>query len=361
MENATGFNPNDPLYIFSYNEQNWRTILAFNDQLKQTAQPWPESCRTWSCRIPRTDCLCLPTSAAYLQYGDVVVLFAGDMGELGFSVDNSADQSLSGGESVDMSLGVDLSVGGGVTVVGVGLLIESDWSFSTDQSRSTDTERGVSGSNSLSFSLSDSDLKDSFDVAIRCDTYYGAPVFVTTAGKSRCKAEANTVAREQLELQFSSECATQQQPANPGFSHHHQPGTLPRDLRILLQYLCRSQPSRSYSPGHGMELYRNAVLFKTTLWSDQVTLTITASNPQNWTNVTIPFTLTGVCYGDVVSVESYAFNFTRPLTLKYVTGATGSWLLPIWELMRSLYHLLFAPTLSISLAHALGAALLAVI
>jgi len=61
---------------------------------------------------------------------------------------------------------------------------------------------GSSKHSSVSFTLHDEDIGDSFDVAIFKDPVYGTPVFRTLSGRSLCPHETRTVSREKVRISF---------------------------------------------------------------------------------------------------------------------------------------------------------------
>jgi len=61
---------------------------------------------------------------------------------------------------------------------------------------------GRSKHSSVSFTLHDEDIGDTFDVAIFKDPVYGTPVFRTESGRSMCPHETHTVSREKIGILF---------------------------------------------------------------------------------------------------------------------------------------------------------------
>ena len=252
---------------------------------------------------------------------------------MSFSVGTAAYQSSDLSSYVDQSEEDDWSVGGGVTVEGIGIMLDADWSFSNDASQSSDAYRAQSGSRSVSFSLSDPDLGDAFDVAIRRDRVYGAPVFSILAGKSRCVYENATVPRDDISMEpvmmnlglYAAQTATlvinNAAPLNETFSWY---------LNVAME----TNLAGLIVSASGVVLQHNAVLLTIPPGPTYVALTVTTS-PQfsslyNHTgdSVTMVLTLTGVCYGDVVSANNYAYTTSTTLKVNYIY-TQASRLLPV--------------------------------
>lgn len=87
-------------------------------------------------------------------------------------------------------------------VAGFGVSANVDWSNSKSQSVGSGSSTSNTNGRSLSFGLGDPDRGDSFDVIIRRDPEYGTPVFITRAGRSRCRNETGTMSRESLETHW---------------------------------------------------------------------------------------------------------------------------------------------------------------
>ncbi|CAL2103535.1 conserved protein of unknown function precursor containing a type A C-terminal secretion signal [Tenacibaculum sp. 190130A14a] len=104
----------------------------------------------------------------------------------------STGNSFSGGPYVGVSFSTDF------TVFGVGLTLNNETKVHNFNSR-TDTDEN--GNNRVdSFTLSDDDAGDHFDVLIKRDPEYDTPMFLTNAGRSSCPFESGTVPREGVEL-----------------------------------------------------------------------------------------------------------------------------------------------------------------
>lgn len=104
----------------------------------------------------------------------------------------SSGNSFSGGPYVGVSFSTDF------TVFGAGLTFNNQTKVHNFNSR-TDTDEN--GNNRVdSFTLSDDDAGDHFDVLIKRDPEYDTPMFLTNAGRSSCPFESGTVPREGVEL-----------------------------------------------------------------------------------------------------------------------------------------------------------------
>ena len=80
---------------------------------------------------------------------------------------------------------------------------QSMYGFMTEHDEHTEKERA--STTVVTFTLTDGDVNDYFDVGVSMDPVYGTPVFKTLAGRSSCPHEAHTDSREVFSISYSDD------------------------------------------------------------------------------------------------------------------------------------------------------------
>jgi hypothetical protein len=75
--------------------------------------------------------------------------------------------------------------------------------FMTEHDEHTEKERA--STTVVTFTLTDGDVNDYFDVGVSMDPVYGTPIFKTLAGRTSCPHEANTDSREVFSISYSED------------------------------------------------------------------------------------------------------------------------------------------------------------
>lgn len=119
-----------------------------------------------------------------------------------YNYESSHDDELAVDSSIDMEIGGGVGSEDDVSLgpVGLDLSSQSDMRYNLAAEKTHAT--GSSKHSSVSFTLHDEDIGDSFDVAIFKDPVYGTPVFRTLSGRSLCPHETRTVSREKVRISF---------------------------------------------------------------------------------------------------------------------------------------------------------------
>ena len=300
---------------------NWKLILQYNTDLKSQAVPWPELIQylTFNSSADSSsgaahDDYSLPF---YLEGDDLVVSFSGDMGAIGFSIDRSVDQSTSSGSSLGKDGSSGASLGGQVNVAGFGLSANINWDYSNSEQLGTESSVDSGNERSLSFELSDPDRGDSFDVIIRRDPVYGTPVYITRAGRSRCRQESGTVARESLVLSWPQ--GFQQQPASDVFSAVLEVANtgLETETEPFSYYLNLDTETNTHGwtvTVNGVPVLRNSVRVNIPTVTGQAStgttklLVVVSRGSGAYGAANLRFTITGICYEDIISPTQYAYT-----------------------------------------------------
>ena len=326
------FDDSDQQLLYSAantNGANWAKLLTYNERLKQAARPWPELIRylvfnnplaspmvTASSGVGTTDL----TSPMYVDGNDVVVSFAGDMGELSFSLDFGSNVDSSTSTDIDQSASTSSETTHKITIIGAGLSYTSSMSTSVTQASSSETSLSSGAGQGLQFIFSDPDLGDSFDVLIRRDPVYNTPVYVTTAGKSRCKPEANTVAREQLEAVMRPAVRTQIPADGTATSVLEITNGSPfnETFSYFLNVDHESNSAGLIISANGVQLAHNAVLLQLRPGLTSVLISMTRMQGSGYTYPRIGLSLTGLCYEEVLPVTAYAYRAETAFSVSFV-------------------------------------------
>ena len=298
---------------------NWNTILQYNAQLKAAAVPWPDllqylTFNTSSSSVTGSGHNNL-ANPFYLQGDDLVVSFSGDMGSIAFSVDYGLSQDASLGSGLSNSGSSSASLGGKVNVAGFGLSASINWEYSNSEEVDGGSDLSSGNDRSLSFELSDPDRGDSFDVVIRRDPVYNTPVFITRAGKSRCQYEQGTVVRESLAPTWSTNgsLATDVysavlQVANTGLA------TETEAFSYYVNLNTETNVNGWTVTVNGVPVLQNGVRVTIPNVSMQSStgattlLVIVSRGSGAYGTANLQFTLTGICYEDIVSPAQYAYS-----------------------------------------------------
>lgn len=139
------------------------------------------------------------------------------------------------GLGLGLSIGASTKAEGEINIAGNGL----DFEVGIEVSNSTTIGGGITsgGNRTVGYHLSDNDPGDFFSVNIKKDQKWLTPVFETVAGESSCPHEANTLAREGVQIS-----ATQNTIVNV-------PADQPAIFTIQLTNLSESEDDFSYSLG----------------------------------------------------------------------------------------------------------------
>lgn len=308
------------------NEANWKAVLAFNQNLKTQAKPWPElmkyltfSPETGSVSGAGHEDFSVPF---FLEGDDVVISFSGDMGAISFSVDTSVDQSSSSGTDLSTDGDSSASLGGQISVAGFGLSANINWDYSNSRDVSSGSDSDSGNERTLSFELSDPDRGDTFDVIVRRDPVYNPPIFITRSGRSRCKNETGTVARESLQLSWAGN-ATRTENVQTVSLEVYNTG-LDTELESFSYYLNLDTETNIYGwsvTANGVPMFQYSVRFTVpsrnlTTNSINILVAITNANGVKGT-ATLRFRLTGICYEDIISPGQYAMQETLDLALTF--------------------------------------------
>ena len=182
----------------------WQSMLALNEQLKATALPFTDILNSTNFafmggQVPGPSA----TPLDGLLQGQTAFSFTGDLSSLTASVsievDSATTYSVTAGGEVDVSTGFTIDVGSVVKTA-----FDTTISATLNVQHGTETDTDNAQTNTVSFTLDDPDQGDQFSVIIMKDTVFGSPVYVTTSGRSRCAAEANTIAREAVIMQLTT-------------------------------------------------------------------------------------------------------------------------------------------------------------
>ncbi|CAL2095803.1 LamG domain-containing protein [Tenacibaculum sp. 190524A02b] len=110
----------------------------------------------------------------------------------------SREKTNNSGNSFDTDVYTGFRASTDVNVFGVGLALSNETKIHYFVNDSSSRENGNNRVDS--FTLTDDDAGDQFDVSIRRDPQYDTPMFLTNAGRSSCPFESGTVPREGVEL-----------------------------------------------------------------------------------------------------------------------------------------------------------------
>jgi len=101
----------------------------------------------------------------------------------------------------------DLGFEFGFNVFGIGVKIDTETELGGGYSNTNTASDEREQATSVTFTLADDEVGDTFDVEIRNDPVYGTPVFQTMTGRSKCPHEPGTTPKEQWSFRFSDQNA----------------------------------------------------------------------------------------------------------------------------------------------------------